>query len=103
VNVATPTLDRMQARDERRVGEFCRVVDHSQMIGDFLDFLETEGIHLGKWTEMNPDEAEYPGEMRLLPVSERFDQLLARYFGIDLKAVELEKRAPLDAIREANR
>lgn len=49
----TPTLDRMQAPHHgawtRREGEPCRLVDHSQLIGEFLDWLEANDIVLARW------------------------------------------------------
>lgn len=50
----TPSLDRMQAPHSsgvwtKREGEPCRLVDHSQLVGDFLDWLHGQGLTLAKW------------------------------------------------------
>lgn len=49
----TPTLDRMQAPHRAgwtpREGDVCRLVDHSQLIGDFLDWLDSQGVRLAHW------------------------------------------------------
>lgn len=102
----TPTLDRMQAPHAggwtRREGEPCRLVDHSQLIGEFLDWLDTEDIHLAVWR--NEDEN---GEELLFPTLEYHhetrERILARHFGIDLNDVENEKRALLDWIRSQHK
>lgn len=101
--VPTPTLDRMQAPHvggwTRKEGEPCRLVDHSQLIGQFVDWLEGQGIHLARWTPMTDEEKELLGDEVLLYAQEPREKLLARYFDIDLNAVETEKRALLEAIQ----
>lgn len=62
------------------------VADKSQVIGEFVGWLETKGI----WLESNA---------RRTPA---ITQLLAEFFEIDLDVIETEKRAMLDLIRDAN-
>lgn len=69
----TPTLDKMLA-----------VKDQSRAIGEFLDWLESEGLVL-----CGHDGDHYVGHY------ESTEALLARHFGIDLDAAEREKRAIL--------
>lgn len=69
------------------------VKDDSQTIGEFID--------MGRWwlcelVEETPEMHEH-----WQPVHDIQD-VLAEYFGIDRDRLEVEKRAMLDAIREAN-
>ncbi len=101
------------------------VREESQAIGEFLESLERKGIMLmtrqesriefldedfkknaclSKVEQMalrlnNPTRFEYidGGYFR---VRESIEQLLADHFGIDLKKVELEKRALLESLRK---
>jgi len=85
----TSELDKMHA-----------VKDRSQAIGEFLDWLEQDGIMLCKWHERNDeDESDYSGYMN---VHESIEKMLARYFEIDLNKVEEEKRKILDELRKQN-
>lgn len=70
------------------------VKDQSQAIGEFLDWLNGDGVHLARWDE------EWD---RYFPVHESINALLARRFGIDLDRIEAEKRAMLDEIRAVQR
>ena len=69
------------------------VSEQSQAIGEFLDFgLPAQGIYL----------AEVSNEDGELWLSHKpIQKILADYFEIDLKKIEDEKRAMLDAIRAA--
>lgn len=117
-----------------------KIVDKSQAIGEFLDWLQQEkGAVVHHWVS-NDYEEKCPGssifhfcvdgkrahgvggELIATAVSctrckgtgkvtEHFEgwmdvgntsDLLAEFFGIDLKKIEQEKRAMLDSIREAN-
>lgn len=90
----TPTLDRMQSPHSAwtaREGKPCRLVDHSQIIGEFIDWIEGQGIYLAKWGENDV----------LYPYHESIEKLLARFFNIDLEKVDEEKMRLLRWIREA--
>lgn len=67
-----------------------KVQDQSQMVGEFLEWLSSKS-----WTicELNRTD-DY------CPIQLRTEELLAEYFGIDLKKLEREKRAMLDELRE---
>jgi hypothetical protein len=67
------------------------VAPESQKIGEFLDWLGAQGIHLAAWDE---------DDDRLHPHGESFERLLARYFEIDLAKVEQERRAILASLQE---
>lgn len=90
------------------------VQEESQSIGSFIDWLETEAqfgpqegkgrkeaIHAQKLNN-SPVKLclfdERYGEWR--PVGLRIEEMLARYFEIDLNKVEEERRAVLGHIRE---
>jgi len=72
------------------------VVEQSQSIGEFLDWLLNEkSIVLSQY--LNPDSE------RLTPINPNTQDLLAEYFDIDLDKIEKEKRQMLKAMREANK
>lgn len=76
----TPAIDRLS-----------KVSHKTQAIHDFLEWLDyNEGISLGKYLGAD-----------LFPISthER-DNLMAEFYGVDLKAVEAEKQAILEEIRK---
>lgn len=133
---AHPECDRMVA-----------VADESHALGDFLDWLNENGIILAEWERKKecdyadgPSMARFgdiggqkwrcekgrvtghpdsnkPGvdsglcrkcdgtglidrnEPRLTPRGESYNELLARYFDIDLAKVEAERRQMLEALR----
>jgi hypothetical protein len=82
----------------------------SQKIGEFLEWLETQGIHLV--TELTDEQLEEladgddPGldcEWRhYRQCMKTREQLIADFFGIDLKKVEEERRAMIEALRKEN-
>lgn len=118
--VATPELEKMSASRER-----------SQPIGEFIDWLAGQGIFLmrsvpivhqrwpwesrydvnGKRTwgpHRGPDDGvhgppeQYERGEEAVMYGESIERMLARFFDIDLNVIEEERRALLDAIREAN-
>ena len=94
--VKTPECDRMLA-----------VHEDSNKIGFFLDWLKEQDIYLGKPHTHADDCLDEDGryticgyrEGEFVFMGEDFEHLLARYFRIDLKKVEQERRAILEAIR----
>jgi hypothetical protein len=76
--------------------KLAKVRDKSQAIGEFLEWASEKGWHLAYY----PEDPNYDAEMRW--VRETVHQILAKYFGIDLKRLEDEKRAMLEWIREAD-
>jgi len=63
------------------------VQERSQAIGDFLGWLGEQGIFLCRSQERG-----------FYPIPETTEQLLAKYFNIDLNKVEQEKRAILERL-----
>lgn len=61
----------------------------TQHIGVFLEWLGEKGFILARWDKSGK---------RLQPHRESIERFLARYAGIDLKAVEREKQELLDQI-----
>lgn len=61
----------------------------SQIVGEFLDWLQEEGLAICK-----PE-----GSGRYFPVMETTEQLLARHFGVDLMGVERERRLLLAEVQ----
>jgi hypothetical protein len=79
------------------------VKSKSQPIGEFIEWLRGErGIVLAKWCDKDEDGEDYldSGYSRLVPVHIRIEDLLAEYFGIDLKRIEQEKRIMLSKLRD---
>ena len=82
----TPELDKQKrARDE----------GHAEDIGAFLEWLSENGMAVCAWHEAI-------GGGRWYEVNGGINQLLARYFEIDLDAVERERRALLEHIRSGS-
>jgi len=69
------------------------VKDRSQTIGEFLDWL--------KGRKRTPLVLCHEEGFRYWPSATSEEQLLAEFFEIDLNKAEEEKRAMLDAMREA--
>jgi len=76
---ACPECDKMKA-----------VQKQSQAIGEFLEWL---------LCEKNLQLCEWDGLYKMIPDHTPTEELLAEFFGIDLKKVEQEKRAILDFMR----
>ena len=79
----------------------------SQTIGAFLDWLQNERkppIVLAEYSNINEydDDGAIMGDM-LLPVRQRIEELLAEYFGVDLKKVEEERRQILDDLHQLHK
>lgn len=79
------------------IDKMLSVQEESQIIGEFLDWLESQQIILGKYTQLEGMRDEW-----LMPISTSFSQLLADFFGIDLNQVEKERRKILQALMEAD-
>lgn len=85
----TPTLDKI-----------AKVRQESQAIGEFLEWLNEQGIvlcHWQEWCEGEHDEFPMKGYVTI-PKSR--DALLHEFFEIDADAEERERRALLDYARE---
>jgi hypothetical protein len=76
----TPELDKIKAARA-----------DTQAAGDFLEWLDEQGIELSKW-EGGLGWGVYE------QIDETRESLLARWKGIDLAAAERERRALLDRI-----
>lgn len=83
--IETPELDKL-----------VKVSDESQKIGEFLEWLSSEEIELAEWTGSCCDEC---GEEILMNMTMTREQLLAKYFCIDLVKAEKERQAILDSVR----
>lgn len=64
-----------------------KVSAQSQAIGEFLGF---SGYTLCSWDEESEEYLTAPGSI---------EQILAKYYGIDLRKLEAEKQAMLNEIR----
>lgn len=91
-------LDRKRADDARadalypEHAKLRKVKNKSQAIGEFLDHVPA---HLMQWVEAdNLDGGAY------VPLPGTITTWLADYYQVDLNALEKEKRAMLDSIRE---
>ena len=97
--------------------KLARVKNHSQAIGQFLEWLQGEkDVFLQvykQWEEERESMAEWAGESvprtymaqceGYVPLGASTTDLLGEYFDIDQTALEGEKVAMLEAIREASR
>ena len=64
------------------------VQQSSQAIGEFVEWLSENGMAVCKPVDGLRD-------VIYLPINESLEQLIARHFGVDLNAVERERRAVL--------
>ena len=71
------------------------VMEQSQAIGEFIDC--NDKYVLAEWMEVEGFRGP-----RLVPVSRPINDILAEYFGIDMRTLESEKRAMLDKLKEMN-
>ena len=79
-----------------------KVQPKSQTIGEFLDWLNyTKNYAVCAWVKTTKGEWEIIPE-GYYPVRTQVEDLLAEYFGIDLKKVEQEKQKMLDDLRKMN-
>ena len=70
------------------------ISDKSQVCGEFLDWLQEQGYHLGRYNE--------EGTRLYTHTVPMVTKLLAEFFEIDQAKIEDEKRAMLDEIRAAH-
>jgi hypothetical protein len=71
----------------------------SQKIGEFLEWLQNGQEGEDRQIALCVLNRTYD---QYMPIREGIQDILARYFDIDLKVIEQEKRAMLDEIREHN-
>lgn len=74
-----------------------RVSHVSQELGQFLEWLESEGVTLARWVH----DGGWPGpdDWRLTPDVQPIPERLAEYFGVSVAKIEDEKRAMLADLR----
>lgn len=78
------------------------VVEQSQAIGTFLEWLTSEKhMVICEWVNTENDSMSTRNE-ELIPAGVSITDWLAEFFEIDLKVIEAEKRAMLDAQRALN-
>jgi hypothetical protein len=73
-----------------------RISDKSQSIGEFVDWLNTQGIFLAEWVKKPGRQ----GSSDLTYARKGIQELLAMFFDIDQKKISEEKQAILQLIRE---
>lgn len=74
------------------------VHEDSNKVGQFLEWMTQErGIVFASWQPADPDYTAFFGETESLrPQCLNINELLAEYYGVDLKKVEEERRTILD-------
>ena len=70
-----------------------KIKDQSFAIGQFLEWIESRGWYICSYREAKPDIGYFP------VMNFNIESVLAEYFGIDLEAVEREKRQMLEKFR----
>lgn len=70
----TPMLDKMKS-----------VQPESQLIGAFLEWMQEQGYEICSWRTVSSTYGEYVSENLTI------EQVLAKYFGVDLKQASDEK------------
>lgn len=69
------------------------VKDKSQIIGEFLEWLDAEGIRLARYEDDGDD---------LICINESIEKILARRFNIDLAKIENERQHMLETLRNTD-
>jgi hypothetical protein len=87
----TPELDR-------RSEIFARREQPNITLSEFLDWLDSEGISLARWQKFE----DYNDEM-MFPHAEPREELLARFFDLDINKIRQEQDDLLKEIREQNK
>lgn len=82
-DIKTPELDKM--RDN---------LDKSKVLTDFVDWLDENGFRI-----CTKNDFERGLDPQYFPLSLSYECLFARFLGIDLEAVETERRLLLEALR----
>ena len=77
-----------------------KVQEVSQRIGEFLEWLSEKDIRMCEYLDEIDDEG-FPMK-GYWPIRDGIVELLARYFDINLKKIESEKQAMIQALRERN-
>lgn len=81
-NSTTPMLEKLAS-----------VRDQSQIIGEFLDYMNTREIEMCEFQEDRDGDGNY------FPTRMSIEEMLALFFEIDLKEAEKERQILLDSIR----
>lgn len=85
-----------------------KVSDQSQIVGEFLEFIAAEqGLQLCRFHMFGSpaldgieiDQIDFLDDGLWLPNNKNIQDILSGYFGIDLVALEAEKRLMLDRLR----
>lgn len=63
------------------------VHDQFTLMMEFLEYINSQGLHLGQWTGHS-----------LEPTNQNHEQIVAGYLGIDMTKVERERAAMLEAL-----
>lgn len=95
VSVVDPAMIRARSPEYPEHDKLRAVNDRSQVVGEFLDWLDGEGIRLARATET--------GLYDWILVRESPRELIAKFFEIDLNQIEREKRMMLAEQRLLNR
>lgn len=69
------------------------------VIGEFLEWLESQGITLCEWD----NDKKHEWEKEFHQTTKTTEVLIAEYFGIDLKKFRAEKDEMFEELRKANR
>ena len=72
------------------------IAAESNRIGDFIDWLEMQDLHICERVITYRDGFEYERTTRPM------EKLLAEFYEIDLKKIDAEKRQMLKAMQELN-
>lgn len=74
------------------IGKMKAVQSQSRLIGEFIEWLHENGMRIGEWVECVYSKQQSDFQ----PIQMNIEQILAKYFQIDLKKVEEERQAILE-------
>jgi len=82
-------------KETKEIDKMSAVREESQIIGCFLDWLRQDGVVLCRIDK----ELAKEGFLKLYEIGETTEELLAKYFDIDMYRLEHEQREVLKKIR----
>lgn len=94
-----PKTKRAELKEYPEHEKLRAVKDKAQAIGTFIEWLSSEGLVLARWHQ-HDEICHNCDRDDLVPDRASIEQLLARYFEIDLLKLDDEKRDMIEELRK---
>ncbi len=83
---------------ETELEKLGKIKDKSQLIGEFIEWLRENNYHICEFKKFDDFDEE-----QLVFTNLSIEEILAKYFNIDLKKAEEERQKILQELRENNK